>query len=381
MGTRKNMSGLTKRGGIWHIDKQFNGRRICRTTGKTERKAAEGALKKLMSELDFRDSSWHRPEISFGKAAVKWAADNQDRKSIDRDIQDIDLVLPMLGDLPLRAIHQRALEPFIQERRDSGRASSTVKRTLSTVTRILNAAHTVYRDDWGNPWLSSVPKFFLPEWGEARKRIGISIDEQACLLEALSEDLRDIAHFILNTGLRESEVRALRWGMEENSQGNSLVFKLPKSIRKNKRELLVFCNDIASRIVNKRRLNGSEWVFARPDGGQRAARLSSSGWRNGRLRAMSLFEQRYGGSRQSKLDCLKVHDLRHTFAERLREQGINMDTCGDLLGHAGRGVTAHYCRAKSTELINAVKTLDRYEVPKKSRTGNVIAMAAHRKDV
>ena len=82
-----------------------------------------------MSELDFRDSSWYRPEISFGKAAVKWAADNQDRKSIDRDIQDIDLVLPMLGDLPLRAIHRRALEPFIQERRDSGRASSTVKRT------------------------------------------------------------------------------------------------------------------------------------------------------------------------------------------------------------------------------------------------------------
>lgn len=96
------------------------------------------------------------------------------------------------------------------------------------------------------------------------------------------------------------------------------------------------------------------------------------------MRVIGLFEQRYGGSRQSKLDCLRVHDLRHTFAERPREQGINMDTCGDLSGHAGRRVTAHYCRAKTTELINAVNTLERYEVPKKSCTGNVITMTAYR---
>ena len=107
--------------------------------------------------------------------------------------------------------------------------------------------------------------------------------------------------------------------------------------------------------------------------------MSSSGWRNGRIRAKRLFEQRYG-SGESKLDQLKVHDLRHTFGERLREQGINMDTCGDLLGHTGRGVTAHYCRAKSSELVNAVKTLERYQVPQKSRTSDVIKIATYRRN-
>ena len=105
MGKRKKISGLVKRDGVWHIDKQINRRRICRTTGETERGAAEKVLKALMSELNSRDSSWYQPEISFGTAAVKWATDNQDRKSIDRDIQDIELVLPLLGELPLRAIH------------------------------------------------------------------------------------------------------------------------------------------------------------------------------------------------------------------------------------------------------------------------------------
>lgn len=379
MGKRKKISGLVKRDGVWHIDKQINRRRICRTTGETERSAAEKVLKALMSELNSRDSSWYQPEISFGTAAVKWATDNQDRKSIDRDIQDIELVLPLLGELPLRAIHQRTLDPFIQERRNAGRASSTVKRTLSTVTRILSAAHTVYRDDFGNPWLASIPKFLSPRWGEARERVVISIEEQACLFDALSEDLSDVAYFILNTGLRESEVRALRWDMQENRRSGELVFKLPGTVRKNDRDLLIFCNEIAREIVNKRRGNDSDWVFAKPNGQKRVARLSSSGWRCGRVRAKRLFEQRYG-SNESQLDQLKVHDLRHTFGERLREQGINMNTCGDLLGHTGRGVTAHYCRAKSAELVNAVKTLERYQVPQKSRTSDVIKMASYRRN-
>ena len=70
MGKRKKMSGLVKRDGVWHIDKQINGRRICRTTGETERKAAERVLRNLMSELNSRDSSWHGPKISFGEAAA-----------------------------------------------------------------------------------------------------------------------------------------------------------------------------------------------------------------------------------------------------------------------------------------------------------------------
>ena len=106
---------------------------------------------------------------------------------------------------------------------------------------------------------------------------------------------------------------------------------------------------------------------------------SFSGWRSGRVRAKLLFEQRYG-SGESKLDRLKVHDLRHTFGERLREQGINIDTCGDLLGHTVRGVTAHYCRAKSSELVNAVKMLERYQVPQKSRTSDVIKIATYRRN-
>ena len=75
---------------------------------------------------------------------------------------------------------------------------------------------------------------------------------------ALLEDLRDIAHFIFSTSLRESEVWALRLCIQENPISGSVVFNLSETLRKNKRDLSVLCNGIAMQIVNKRRGNGSD---------------------------------------------------------------------------------------------------------------------------
>lgn len=44
-----------------------------------------------------------------------------------------------------------------------------------------------------------------------------------------------------------------------------------------------------------------------------------------------------------------------------------METCEDLFGYTGRGVTAHYFLAKSSERVNAVKTPERYQVPYERR--------------
>ena len=50
MGTQK-MSGLTKRGGIWHIDKVFRGTRIRESTGTGEIVKAQELLAKRIDEI------------------------------------------------------------------------------------------------------------------------------------------------------------------------------------------------------------------------------------------------------------------------------------------------------------------------------------------
>ena len=86
-----------------------------------------------------------------------------------------------------------------------------------------------------------------------------------------------------------------------------------------------------------------------------------------------LYEARYGSQVQEGFKRIRVHDMRHTFGERLRAAGVTVDTVGDLLGHRGRGVSALYCRAQNPELINAVKCLEPPKSPQNPYNGIVLS--------
>jgi hypothetical protein len=56
MGNQR-IPGLTKRGGIWHVDKTFRGIRICESTGTGDRREAQEYLSKRMTQI--REASLH----------------------------------------------------------------------------------------------------------------------------------------------------------------------------------------------------------------------------------------------------------------------------------------------------------------------------------
>jgi hypothetical protein len=71
MGNQRT-AGLTKRGGIWHIDKMFRGARICESTGTGDFGQAQEYLAKRVIEL--RDIRLYgaRELRSFRTAATKY---------------------------------------------------------------------------------------------------------------------------------------------------------------------------------------------------------------------------------------------------------------------------------------------------------------------
>ena len=162
MGTQHTNAGLYRRGKIWHIDKQIRGERVRRSTETTDRAEAEKILRLLTSRPSKWDQLVKGSEITFAEAALRWAEDNAHLRSLDRDLQDLPLLYTFIGELPLKQIHQGTIEPYLKARRDQGISSSTVIRALSTVKRVLVASHTIYRDEWGDPWLDHVPQFVRP---------------------------------------------------------------------------------------------------------------------------------------------------------------------------------------------------------------------------
>ena len=58
------------------------------------------------------------------------------------------------------------------------------------------------------------------------------------------------------------------------------------------------------------------------------------------------------------MDGIKLHSLRHTFATRLIELGVDILTIARLLGHADIKTTMIYAKAELGALRSAVKKLD-----------------------
>ncbi len=77
--------------------------------------------------------------------------------------------------------------------------------------------------------------------------------------------------------------------------------------------------------------------------GKPMARLNNSGFRAVR--------ERVG------LECVRVHDLRHTTGRRLRAAGVSNETRKDILGHEGGNITTHYLVAEIGELVEAVEKI------------------------
>ena len=57
--------------------------------------------------------------------------------------------------------------------------------------------------------------------------------------------------------------------------------------------------------------------------------------------------------RAAKLDRVRVHDLRHTFGQRLRDAGVAEEDRALLLGHAINGMPQHYATATIARLVEA----------------------------
>jgi integrase len=63
--------------------------------------------------------------------------------------------------------------------------------------------------------------------------------------------------------------------------------------------------------------------------------------------------------RRAGIEGLRFHDLRHTFASRLVERGVDLITVKDLLGHSTVKMTERYTYSSRQSKKNAVELLAR----------------------
>ena len=278
---QKRTPGLICRQGVWHVDKEVFGRRICESTGTGEIAEAERHLTKRLEEVRQATVYGVRPRRIFREAEIKYLNTHLSKRAVGRDAQDLRIIDPYLGDLQLDRIHMGTLQTFIDDRRRVGVAVGTINRTLAVVRQILNLAAGLWRDELGLTWLQTAPMIVLLDDRMKRKPYPMQFDEEALLGSKLPAHLRSMARFAVNTGCREQEVCQLRWDQEVTiPEIGASVFIIPESVAKNGEERIVVLNRFARKAVDRCRGKHPEFVFTFK--GEPVTKIYNSAWKRAR---------------------------------------------------------------------------------------------------
>ncbi|MCI0656403.1 MAG: site-specific integrase [Acidobacteria bacterium] len=164
-------------------------------------------------------------------------------------------------------------------------------------------------------------------------------EEEPRLLKVSPPWLQDLLVVALDTGLRLGELLALK------RDGVDLGRRLLKVVHtKNGRARSV---PLTSRAVGA--------LAARMRSGSGGGEIFRSGAGEAYWRVRSAFLR---ACALAKINGLRFHDLRHTFATRLVTSGVDLATVQRLLGHSDIRMTLRYSHPSSADVIEAVRRLE-----------------------
>ena len=157
------------------------------------------------------------------------------------------------------------------------------------------------------------------------------------------DHLRPIVLLALNTGLRRSELFHLRW---KDVDLTAKWLSVDGATAKNGQTRRVPLNTEALTTLEawRRQAPDTEARVFPGVGGERLKRIDRA-WRGLRERAA--------------LEGFRFHDLRHHFASRLVQSGVDLNTVRELLGHADITMVLRYAHLSPDRLATAVEKVVR----------------------
>ncbi|WP_218813325.1 tyrosine-type recombinase/integrase [Rickettsiella endosymbiont of Dermanyssus gallinae] len=324
---------LWKRNKIWWIQLSHNGDKIQKSTGTTDKIAAQELHDRLKAELWRQDKLKEKPKYIWQDAVVKWLDEVKDKRK--RSMKDVILQLnwvdPHLKDKKLIDIDRVLLEKIAKIKEKRKVSPSTVNRMLEIVRAILNKA----ANEW--EWIEKVPKVPLRYEGEGRDR-WLTKREANLLLAELPTHLADIAAFSLATGLRKANVLGLQWKNVDLANRHAQV---SASQSKTRKAIPVPLNTEALTIIRKQIGKHNEFVFTYR--GKPIRRCNTHAWRKALKRA--------------KIDNFRWHDLRHTWASWHVQNGTSLQELQQLGGWSSFDIVLRYAHLNSDHLKKAAERI------------------------
>jgi integrase len=264
------------------------------------------------------------------------------RLTYDKHLRDT------LGPMRWEEITPLAMNAWLRRQVGQGLKNTTVNKHIFLVNRLIRTAR-----DWGAIPNGVVPPRYLRKLptGDYRQRF-LGQDEIRRLLGACERVnhpyLSLFIRFLLLTGARKGEARTARW-CDIDLQAGVWRVPLSKSGRSRRIMLSAAAIDLLYRIEARTRELGlptgpESYLFINP----RSKTCYNS------------FHLAYFKARDmAGLPDVRIHDLRHTFASLLINNGVSLYEVQELLGHSSAAMTQRYAHLQPNQLRNRTEIVSR----------------------
>ena len=303
-----------------------------------ERVAAEN---KARERLDVSFKSFF-DDTYLPDAKTRWKPETA-RKAEEHVKNWID---PVTGSIPMREI---GLEHVIKIRADmanAGRSPRMQQYVFRTFSMVWDAALDHGLVSAPSPTKSK--SFRLPKVDNERQRY-LTFDEEKRLLNAVkkrSQDVYAMSVLSVDIGLRFSEIARLTWGCVD-IDGKTIS---PMNTKGKKDRMVPMTDRVKELLETMVRGAAGDPVF--PHGGAKPLRQIPSSF----VRAVHDAKLNEGVTDQKMR--ASFHTLRHTYASRLVQSGVDLYRVQRLLGHSTPIMTARYSKLADADLRQAVERME-----------------------
>lgn len=322
-----------KRGGVWWYKFRFAGQVIRESSKSTSRTVARDAERARRRELEQSFNRIEKPRTAqlFSVAAEAWLQSKTAHlspRSVVIERTNLKHLTPFFGKLLLCDIRAEDIARYQAERVEQGAAPKTVNLEVGTIRAILRKNRL---------WAAIQPDVRMLRANEDAGR-AISRVEEARLLEACrnsrSRSLYPAVVLALNTCMRYSELRLLRWGQVDLA---ARTLTVGKSKTESGAGRVIPLNDRAYAVLSfwaslfpDRQLE--HYVFPSERYGAAGDNFSPCAYATDPSRPIGRWKEAWEAAKaRSGVQC-RFHDLRHTGCTRMLEAGVPFSVVAAIMG-------------------------------------------------
>ena len=264
-------------------------------------------------------------------------------------------IIPMIGDEDVDTFTRRQLQSFINELRTKKSDKTSKVLSPSSINGVIAVIKLIYK--YANEFeiTTNNPTIYIKTVKQERiNKIDAYTKEEQMKLEKYLDNNPSVMNLpiimVLYTGMRMGELLALTWKDIDLRSGvisiNKTVYDmrspngqykqkitLPKS--KSSIRVIPIPSFLKEDLISFKRLRKSSYVIHLEDGSFLNEKL--------------MLYKYYRILRAAKLRKLNFHCLRHTFATRALENGMDIKTLSEILGHANASTTLNIYAHTSLE--------------------------------